>query len=148
MKPDRSESEWKASADSSLRNDMEKSPRDLLHSIYEQHEKSCDYRIATINNAETKHVPIEIQLLAEKKIACLNYKNAEKLASYTRWLVILTIVITLLTLVLILQGFGIIELNRSAIKSFKADEMEYLKEYQTNSKDNVSKDTHSLKKTP
>ena len=110
-KYDGDQHQWTDNASASIKDDKEKSPEILLQEIYEQYEKSKHYRLAYFSNTITQHVPLEIQLLADKKISHLNCKLAEKaekqtsevikltnrIIYYTKWLFAFTIIVAILT---------------------------------------------------
>lgn len=141
-KHDRASSEWEKQAKELLEKDIDKDIKTILHEIYEQHEKARDYRYASLENEYTKHVPIEIQLLTEKKMACFNYKISErsekqtnKIIWLTRWLVMLTFVLAVLTAGLIYQGITLY--NKLPQKSNPQNKEVYFKNEQTTKKDTL-----------
>ena len=111
---------WEDGAKKSLSEDLQKPIDHLLQEIYEQHEKATEYRMAVKGNEETKHVPVELELLAQKKFACFQYKINLELKNQTNtlinltkgiirltwWLVFGTIAIAFLTVTLIAKDFG------------------------------------------
>jgi hypothetical protein len=81
---------WEQGAKKALDDDIDKSIEQLLQEVYEQHEKAQEYRIATKAGEFTKHVPIELQLLAEKKISCFRYKLSQESERQTNKIINLT----------------------------------------------------------
>jgi len=100
---DRNEEQWKQAATEALARDRDLSYDDLLHRLYEQHEKSVDYRKATLANVYTKHVPIELQLLSAKTMASFYSRlaaKAEKIQRRVSWLTVVLVVLTALLAIL------------------------------------------------
>lgn len=123
---DRHDSKWIQSAKQELEKDLNMSMQEILQEIYEQHEKTVDYRFAVLNNKPTKHVPEEIQLLADCKISCFQYKLSKKSEKLQKTISRLTWVLVGLTIVIVIFMFHPVKViedielsNKTAYKNSK-----------------------------